>query len=257
MSTERVGAGRRARPAPEDPQQQATVLSAWSPPSAALAGALAAGTPAGFRVALDALRREKGLTYARLERRARGVPGISRSSAHAMLTGQRDLTAHRVSALLHLCGVPAHERDQWLTGLARLQAPEPPASEEPVVYSSPPPPPPPEPVAAADDDRGADAVEPDPPRPRRGSGRDEVHGGLPRLLAALALAPAGAIALARWGVPVPVMLGCCTAAAVGIALWTVGRTAEVDRPHVRKVWLDSAPFPEPPRAARPVIGDDR
>ncbi|MEV0679259.1 helix-turn-helix transcriptional regulator [Actinosynnema sp. NPDC050436] len=251
-----------AAPAPHD-----VVLGDWQPLSRALSTAMSATTLSGLVAALDELRREKGMSYARLGRKAHNVPGISRTRAHTVIIGKRDLDLDLLRGFLVVCEVSSEERLRWLGAFDRLtRAPEP------------------EPLATLPDTPAAPAVrvpaapvEPPAPyhhiawpslesvrrahprKPRRAP--DKAHRLLPWLLVPAVGAPLCAIVTTRHAVPVPTMLGFLVMVALGVALWTfhlpgidTGRRRE--RPHVRRVRLeeDGNVFGVDRRAAPPVIG---
>ncbi|ROP35372.1 helix-turn-helix domain-containing protein [Saccharothrix texasensis] len=235
--------------------------------------AMTAATLSELAKALDELRRERGLSYARLGRKAQGVPGISRTSAHAVITGRRDLDLVLLRGFLVVCDVSSEERLRWLGAfdrLTRAAAAEPeiliPAtlSAAPVMPRDPAPPAP-------------TYVDPQPPHhhtawptledvrrayPRRPRPiPDHVHRHLPWLLVPAVGAPLCAILMTRHAIPVPTILGFLVMATVGLALWTihlpgVGAGRRLEKPYVRKIELvdDSEAFRVDRLAAPPVIG---
>jgi len=71
---------------------------------------------------LDALRKEKGLSYARISSRCRrvGIP-FSGAGAHLLITGAVLPAPHRLAAFLQACDVDPLEARLWLDKLARLR----------------------------------------------------------------------------------------------------------------------------------------
>jgi hypothetical protein len=260
----RAGRQVESNPAPVD-----SVLGDWQPLSRAMATAIAAVTMPGLVEALDELRREKGLSYARLGRRAQGVPGISRTSAHAVITGKRDLDLVVLRGFLVVCEVSSEERLRWLGAFDRLvRSPEPeilvPATSPAAQVTAP--------VSAQ---ASLAQVEP-PPRhdaawptlqsvrrayPRKRRVPDHVHRHLPWLLIPGIGAPLCAILMTRYAIPVPTILGFFVMATLGLTLWTV-HLPGIDtgrrhgKPHVRKFHFMEGRdvFGVGRRAAPPVIG---
>ncbi|GAA0244961.1 hypothetical protein GCM10010492_50370 [Saccharothrix mutabilis subsp. mutabilis] len=249
-------------PAPAD-----SVLGDWQPLSRAMDTAMAAATMPRLVEALDELRRERELSYARLGRKAQAVPGISRTSAHAVIKGKRDLDLALLRGFLVVCEVSSEERLRWLGAFDRLVRS---AEPEIMVRAT-------LPAAQVTAPAPAAPAHVDPPprhdvawpslqsvrraHPRKRRAPDHVHRHLPWLLIPGIGAPLCAILFMRYAIPVPTILGFFVLATLGLALWTVhlpgidtGRRRGT--PYVRKVRLeeDLDVFGPDRRAAPPVIG---
>ncbi|MFE2754021.1 hypothetical protein ACFXGA_18685 [Actinosynnema sp. NPDC059335] len=246
------------------------MFEAWWPSTRALAAATAAATLAELVAALDELRREKELSYARLGRRALAVRGFSRTTAHAVITGRRALDEDVLRGFLYVCRVSADEYLRWLDAFHRLGSSDP---QPTVVHPAKAPPSRALPIEreAMGERSDADQRRPDPVRidwptlddvrlkyPRAiKPAPDNVHRSLPWLLVPGIAAPVIAIGMTWTGVPVSIMLGLFVMGAISVAIWTLQLTGTPDRPHRPKTshHFDFYEFDDGLQGVVPVIGE--